>query len=667
MQSPPPHNSSIGAIELPLFTTDEVDEFLDGMDVSTSPGDVLTGDTVLGHKSSGKAHGTASELLLTLEPGPFHQVAGCPFHAGPSPKGKGVSVAVSPKRDRLTVLCWAADEHNHPEDTVRYSADGRTYAVWAWGPTRKFERDTVPSDDQSVLADYVLRKLVVKAGLLAIRNEVVYVYDKQAGGKQGGKEHAGASPTWGAWAPLPTGGLVEQVRRILEKTSVRVTDKAGVESTRPVFVTVRLIGDVTTLLLRTLQMRERLYIERMFKRGDITYEEQEKAVSRFDFCTATLLNPGVVLTDEVVQEEARPDHHCPSDCRIGFAPDERFVQEWTAYVGQMIPDETDRVAFQMWMGAAVVGACATKLQQHVILKGRPGSGKSQLIELCASVFPESQRSSVSLAKMADRFSTAGLVGKRFNTSPEADNKEGKIPDVGSLKMFLDGSTVQVERKNKDPFWSRLIVAHLIAANTLPTGDTGEALYDRFRVIQCTETKMRREAGAVVEWWKTRLHWRPAILAWAVSGLALLKAANWRLPNSVASDEAAKEWREEGDSVLAWVHTLAPPPTDRKHWAPAPAAYNHYLAWCKVNGRGALSSTKFGRELKTHAESDRTGGRAYAITITAVDSNVQELFPDKPSPLTLLRAAIAVGDSAEVQRLFMAYPGIADEHIKGMES
>lgn len=610
---------------------DELDEFLDSLPST----DVLAGDTALGRPTSGKPHGKASDLLITLNPGEFHALGSCPFcPSSPSPKGKDALVLVDDKRTRLTLMCWAPDEHGHPPDTIRSSADGRTYSVWSWGPNRTAAtRDTVPSDDQSVLADHVLGILASRYGLVAVRDEVIHVYDADRGTRSGGKENSGCSPTWGTWVPLDPTAVLEFVRRTLAGLSVRTVDKEGKEGARPVRVTVRLVGDVATLMLRTLRTREALYVKRMRDRRAITFDEQEAASSRFDFCTATLLNPGTVLNGKAEQELARPDHHVTSDCRVGFAPHVQHLPEWEAYVAKMIPDPADRMAFQMWVGAAVVGGCATKLQRHVVLLGPPGTGKSQLIELVASIFPASQRSAVSLAKLADRFSAFGLVGKRFNTSPEADTTDGRLPDVGSLKMILDGSTVQVERKNQQPVWARLTCAHLIAANKLPAGDAGEALYDRFKVIRATDVKMRRGPDAVVQWWKTKDYLRPAILAWAVEGLAKLDAAGWRLPESASSQEAMDEWREEGDTVFAWARSLppAPPADDKSTWASPKATHDHYVSWCKASGRGALSSNKFWREAKLHVEYDRAGGRAYRVSVLATDPVVDELAAMLRSP------------------------------------
>lgn len=649
-----------GAASRPPLDLDALDEFLDALAPSAIPSEVLDGDTVLGRAGSGKPHGKAADLLTSLNPGEFHALGCCPFRPDrPSPKGKNACVLVNEARDRVTVMCWAPDEHEHPADTVRHSNDGRTYSVWSWGPNRKASKATVESDDQSVLADHVLRLLSARLGLLAVRDEVIHVYDADGGKRAAGKEHHGCSPTFGSWAPLPSTAFLEFVRRSLAGTSVRVVTKDGTESSRPVRVTVRLVSDVATLMLRTLQARELRYLELMRRRGEITYDQQESATSRFEFPAGTLLNPGNVLNGNAVMEPARPSHHVTSDARIGFAPSTQHLAEWESYVARMIPDATDREAFQMWVGAAVVGGCATRLQQHVALLGPAGTGKSQLIELVASIFPPSQRAAVSLAQMSDRFSTFGLVGKRFNVSPEADTVDGRIGDVGRLKMILDGSTIQVERKNQQPVWARLTCAHLIGANALPAGDAGEALYDRFRVIRATDKRVRHEADAVAQWWTTKLHWRPSILAWAIDGLAKLDRAGWRLPKSESSKEAMEDWRAEGDSVFDWSRHLPPPPPadDRRAWASASATYEHYVGWCRAHGRLPVSDVKFGRLAKSVVEFTRSGGRAYRVTLAKVDPAVVEMFPPVPTVEERIRAAWDAHDTDTWAALVQAHPDV----------
>lgn len=643
-------------------------DFLDAIETPEHASDSLTGDTVLGRPTNGKAHGKASDLLESLDPGVFHKLGVCPFHPeAPSPKGKDASVAVDAKRTRLTLTCWAVDEHDHGHGaSIRTSTDGRSFAAWSWGPNAKAQKDVIPTDDQSYLADHVLKVLEAKNGLLALRGEDLMVYDNQQGQRSGGKLNAGCSPTWGSWVPYPRTLLLESVRRTLSGLSVRTESKDGVEGSRPVRITVRLVEDVLTLALRTMEVREHAYLDRIAKAGAITHDERGEAKSRFDLCSSTLLNPGTVLTGEAKQVVARPDHHVPSEARVGFAPDTRFAKEWAAYVGQMIPDEMDQKAVKMWVGAALVGGCATKLQQHVILQGPPGTGKSQLLELIASLFPPAQRAAVPLSKLGDRFSSVGLIGKRLNLSPEADKEDGRLPEVGQLKLMLDGGEVQVERKHQQPIWARISCAHLIAANELPSGGAGGAQYDRFRIIRATTVRIRRTDTDIKEWWKSKLQWRPAILAWAIEGLTELNAAKWRLPTSVSSTEAEEEWREGGDSVFAWVRSLPAPPADdaREHWAPASAAYAHYAAWCKAEGREPVKNPKFGTRVKDLVGHTRTGGRAYQVTITRVDDAVDALFPTIPTVEQQIQSAWDRQDVAGLAALVEAHPAAAKRVLFG---
>lgn len=654
----------------PQIAIEDLD-FIDALEPPINVSKSLTGDTVLGRPTSGKPHGKASDLIRTLNTDEFHQLGSCPWCPGePSPKGKGTTVTVNEGRTRLTLMCWAAEEHDHPVETLRTSSDGRVYAVWSWGPNQKSSKDTIPTDDQSFLADHVLRIFAARYGLLAYYNGQVMVYDDRSGKRGDGKSNVGCSPTWGTWSAFPHTLLLEFTRRTMEKLSVRTVNKDGTESSRPVRVTVNLVRDVVVLMLQTLETREYTYLTQMVSSGVITYEEREKvkAKSRFDLCEATLLNPGTVLTSDARHELARPNHHVMSDARIGFAPDTRFAGEWADYVAHMIPDETDRTVLQMWMGAAVVGGCATKLQRHIILHGPPGTGKSQLIELLASIFPASQRSAVPLGKLADRFSAFGLVGKRLNVSPEADTADGKFPEIGTMKLMLDGSTSQVERKNQQAIWVRIICAHLIAANDLPTGGAGGAIQDRFQVLRVTPKRIRHEAGAVAQWWSTKLYWRPAILAWAIEGLEKLTAAGWRLPTSTSSQEALDEWREVGDSVFAWTRTLDAPPADdaRHHWTPAQAAYDCYVAWCKAEGRSPLQNAKFGARIKEIVGHTRSGGRAYQLTITKVDVGVTDLFPTAPSPEKQIIDAWERQDTTALAVLVAAHPALARKVLFGRD-
>jgi len=665
-------NDTQPAISEPATTSEKIETITQRVAALNSK-EELTADTILG-KEHFHIHGRVEDLVKNMDPGTY-KLPRCPFHPLKNcPDGKGSQLIV--RKTGLTVFCYAPEEHGHSPDDIRTTTDHRPYAVWSWYVKDEKKQEIVKSSDESTLATYCLEKLGYIRSHLAWRDGDVWYYNDAQEAIQG-HHNINVDPYWGCWERIPRVALAEYVRRTLhfvklavpknpekvrkeEERKQKAAEKAAkknktvavdvgvslldsiqdtptVNNTptpdgeelelHPLHIQKRTVENVIHFMLQTLHMREHIYMDVLVKSMVITLEQREKCNSRFDATQGSLLRPGSALLHDGTQAFALPKHHIGSDSRIGYDPNPQHLPEWEAYVAQMVPDADDQRALQMWMGAALVGGCATKLQQHIIMQGPPGTGKSQILRLLASVFPESQVSGVPVGKLSERFTPSLLVGKRLNVSPEADTESGRFSDIGTFKALLDGSTVMVERKGEQGFPVILSCGHLIGANSLPVGDSGGAFFDRFRIIKATTVRRRQTDEQIVDFAATKAYWKPAILHWAIEGLALLNKAGWRLPQSKTSTEAKDDWRRESDSVFDWHSQL---PKGEGVWLKARTVYQHYTAWCQAGGRKELSETKFGGQFKTLCPNSfkrHETGMQYKVDLLTPDEGVTELQED----------------------------------------
>lgn len=340
-------------------------------------------------------------------------------------------------------------------------------------------------------------------------------------------------------------------------------------------------------------------------------------------------SPGVPLNDGLITEDGmiRPitaDDRILADSvlDLGYDPNAKCPR-WIRFLNEVWSDCSDvqeRIAFlREWLGAALFGV-ATKRRGFPLLVGARRCGKSTLIEVVKSLFPDSTISAVTMDRLFGteaQKSTHSLFGKRLNAVTE--HPAIHIRDLAIFKQVVVGESVAAKSLYKDEYTFRPQAAWILAMNDLPTlTDTSGAALDR--IVPLTFSRQFDEDDTLS---KALAAERMGIILWAIEGLNSLKGRSYTTVPSAL--EARGEWHESSDSVAAYV---AENMTDRGEDSHCEivtvglsALYESYANWCQGNGyRNPVNANGFGKRLKAinanwESKPTRIGGktvRAYTV-------------------------------------------------------
>jgi putative DNA primase/helicase len=99
-----------------------------------------------------------------------------------------------------------------------------------------------------------------------------------------------------------------------------------------------------------------------------------------------------------------------------------------------------------------------------------------------------------------------------------------------------------------------------------------------------------------------------ILAWLAEGVLDFLANGFFIAESVRASTA--EYREEMDPVGEFLRACVAPLAGQR--VQAGSMFEAYTAWSEVNGRKAVSQTKFGRVVSQHFQKTEYCGRIYYL-------------------------------------------------------
>ena len=117
------------------------------------------------------------------------------------------------------------------------------------------------------------------------------------------------------------------------------------------------------------------------------------------------------------------------------------------------------------------------------LKGRSNTGKSVLLNLIQSFFPEDAVSNVSLQELGSKFSTGSIAVSRINIEADLPDKTISQKDMSILKKITGGDKIVVEGKYKQGYSCKLKCKFLFATNhRLRITGEDEAFIKRLHII-----------------------------------------------------------------------------------------------------------------------------------------------------------------------------------------
>lgn len=173
---------------------------------------------------------------------------------------------------------------------------------------------------------------------------------------------------------------------------------------------------------------------------------------------------------------------------------------------------------------------ATKYQRAFLLFGLARTGKSVLLEIIGSLFPDDAKASISFDKMSENRLLVSLNRKNINIVGELSERKRIEGDI--FKSVVDGSPTSVYQLYRESFMMRPMCAHWAASNHLPkTMDTSEGFTRRWLFFHFDQ-QVPVEKVDVDLAKKIISQEREAIFAWALlAGERLAKNGGYTLPRS----------------------------------------------------------------------------------------------------------------------------------------
>lgn len=136
--------------------------------------------------------------------------------------------------------------------------------------------------------------------------------------------------------------------------------------------------------------------------------------------------------------------------------------------------------------AGAVFSCVkgSRYKKCLMLYGPSGAGKTQYRQLIINILGKGHSLSLDLYRMQGAFGTGQIQGKRLLGT--GDLPKATLPEMSVLKNLTGGDEIMIEAKYRDMYSGEFRGWLLYCANDLPHfGGNGEAIYNRFMIVPCT--------------------------------------------------------------------------------------------------------------------------------------------------------------------------------------
>ncbi len=219
-------------------------------------------------------------------------------------------------------------------------------------------------------------------------------------------------------------------------------------------------------------------------------------------------------------------------------------------------------------------------QKCFVLVGAAGAGKSVLLRVLNEVLLGKKNvSNVSWQALNERFKTAELFGKLANIFADLPTKN--IDDNGIFKALVGEDYLTVEKKNKNPFSFQCAARLIFSCNSIPKnyGDRSEGFYRRLTIIRFNHTVPQEKRDPdLIEKFRGEAD---GIFMFALEGLKRLMRQNFKFSETSVNAEELQHYREESDSVLAFVRDYCE--FGGLYSVGSTELYNAYKNYCEESG------------------------------------------------------------------------------------
>lgn len=300
------------------------------------------------------------------------------------------------------------------------------------------------------------------------------------------------------------------------------------------------------------------------------------------------LKPYIVLNGKLLDWKNNqllpwnPVHRATLNFNVDFDA-EATCPNWLKYMEEWLPDQGSRDLIQEFLGYSLIPD--TKLESFLILTGSGSNGKSMMLNYIKSIFGESC-SSLSTAKMTERFGKATLLGKLVNICTEDEGENGYLKHTDEIKALVSGEEITAEFKGKDPFKFKNTARLIFATNNIPkTRDRTHGWYRR-QIIINFPNRFAKDMNKAREMEYYMNEERSGIFNWMLEGLRrVMSRGDLIIPQTVQDNQ--EEFKAINDPLEGFLKecTRSLTPADglsKRTGISTAVLYKVYEFWCDDN-------------------------------------------------------------------------------------
>lgn len=253
------------------------------------------------------------------------------------------------------------------------------------------------------------------------------------------------------------------------------------------------------------------------------------------------------------------------------------------------PDKELQVLVQEMCGYYLLNNL--KAEAVFFLYGQGLNGKSTLINILQDLIGKEFCSASSIQAMTtNRWGPVSLIGKKINFCRD---EESKYLASDKFKTIISGEPVEIEKKYGGTFLFTPNAKHLFSLNQLPKFDMlDRGLLRRIKIIpfffNIEESKKDTDLGRRL---KAEL---PGIFAWALVGAKRLVENGYRFTETKAIKETRSEFEEAISGAISFFRERYE--INEEGFSANEDMYREYVIWCTSNGRKAMNSNNFFKDL-----------------------------------------------------------------------
>lgn len=301
---------------------------------------------------------------------------------------------------------------------------------------------------------------------------------------------------------------------------------------------------------------------------------------------------------------------------------------WERFLGEVFDGDAELIAFiARAVGYSLTGS--TREQCLFTCYGVGANGKSTFLNVIRRLAGDyGANTPFSTFELTSRSAipndVAALAGRRLVTASETS--ESARLNEARLKALTGGDEVTARFLHGEFFSYRPIAKFWLAVNHKPrVTDDSHGWWRRVRLIPFNRAFEADGDPDLAGKLEAEL---PGIFAWAVRGALAWQAEGLRSPAAVVA--ATEEYRLESDPLVDFLEQRCVELADAE--LPSTAAHRAYKTWAADAGlsdREQMTSTLFGRRMKTRfASVHRRGGSVYLGVGLAAD-DLRELRTQEP--------------------------------------